>query len=138
MRVLLDTCVISELRKEAPNSGVTAAIDEIPSDNLFLSVITLGEVVKGISLLVESKRKRDLQSWLLELERFYEDRVLEIDSEAARIWGESTANAQKKGRIVSAPDGLIAATAQRHGLHLMTKNVSDFEDTGAILINPWS
>lgn len=138
MRVLLDTCVISELRKEGPNSGVTAAIDEMPSDNLFLSVITLGEIVKGISLLDESKRKRGLQSWLLELERFYEDRILEIDSEAVRIWGESTANAQRKGRIVSAPDGLIAATAQRHGLHLMTRNVSDFEDTGAMLINPWS
>lgn len=57
------------------------AIDEIPSDNLYLSVVTLGEIVKGISLLDESKRKRGLQSWLLELERFYGDRILEIDSE---------------------------------------------------------
>lgn len=138
MRVLLDTCVISELRKEVPNPGVAAAIDEIPSDNLFISVITLGEIVKGISLLRESERKRGLQSWLLKLERFYEDRILEIDSETVRIWGELTATAQKNGRTVSAPDGLIAATAQRHGLHLMTRNVHDFEATGAMLTNPWS
>ena len=138
MRVLLDTCVLSELRKPQPDSGVCQAVDELPDGDLFMSVISLGEIAKGIALLDESRRKRDLQSWLQALERDYADRLLEVDQETAHIWGELTAAAQKNGRIVSSSDGLIAATARRHGLHVMTRNVSDFEPSGAMLINPWS
>lgn len=135
--MLLDTCVISELRKEAPHKSVLDAVKAIPSDNLFLSVITLGEIIKGIALLDDGKRKRDLQSWLLELERLYEDRILPVDSETVRIWGELTAEAQKKGVSIAVSDGLIAATARRHGLHVMTRNESDFGESGALLVNPW-
>jgi len=135
---LLDTCVISELRKERPHRGVLDAVEAIPSDNLFLSVITLGEIIKGIALLGDGKRKRALQNWLLDLERLYTDRILAVDSETARIWGELTAEAQKKGVIIAASDGLIAATARRHGLHVMTRNESDFDRSGAMLVNPWS
>ncbi len=138
MRVLLDTCVLSELRKPQPDMGVRQAVDEIPDDDLFVSVISLGEIAKGIALLDESRRKRELQSWLQTLERDYATRLLEVDRDTAHIWGEFTAATQKNGKIVSASDGLIAATARRHGLHVMTRNVSDFEPTGAMLINPWS
>ena len=84
-----------------------------------------------------SHRKRELQSWLQTIECFYSDRILAIDLEIVRIWGEITATAQKSGKIISLSDGLIAATALRHGLHILTRNISDFEPSGGLLINPW-
>ena len=138
MRVLLDTCVLSELRKPQPDADVLRAVDEVPDDDLFVSVISLGEIAKGMALLDESRRKRELQSWLQALERDYATRLLEVDRETAHIWGELTAAAHKNGKIISASNGLIAATARRHGLHVMTRNVSDFEPIGTMLINPWS
>jgi len=71
------------------------------------------------------------------LEQDYAERILPVDAETARVWGELTAAARARGKTVSVSDGLIAATALRHGLHVMTRNVSDFIDTGAMLINPW-
>ena len=137
MRVLLDTCVLSELYKSTPLGTVKTSVDSLPSDNLYVSVITLGEIGKGITLLPDSRRKRDLSVWLVNIQHTYAEGVLPIDSETAAIWGEVTATAQKKGFILAAADGLIAATALRHGLHLMTRNVKDFEVTGVLLLNPW-
>lgn len=137
MRVLLDTCVLSELRRPQGDAGVRQSVDQISDDDLFISVISVGEIVKGIALLDAGRRKRDLQSWLQILERDYAARILPVDREAAHIWGELTATAQRDGKIISASDGLIAATARRHGLHVMTRNVADFEPTGVMLINPW-
>lgn len=137
MRVLLDTCVLSEIRKPNGDRNVRQAVAEIADDNLYISVITIGEIAKGIELLDDGRRKGTLQSWLQTLKQDYDDRLLAIDFEAAHIWGELTATAQKRGRVVSAADGLIAATARRHGLHVMTRNVADFEPTGVMLINPW-
>ena len=76
-------------------------------------------------------------SWLLELHREYSGRILAIDHEVALVWGTLTARAQKRGATVSIADGLIAATAILHGMSVMTRNVKDFEGTGAMLINPW-
>ncbi len=137
MRVLLDTCVLSELRKPQADEGVRQAVDELPDDDLFVSVISVGEIAKGIALLNDGRRKRELQSWLQTLERDYVVRILQVGRETAHIWGELTATARRNGRFISASDGLIAATARRHGLHVMTRNVADFEPTGAMLINPW-
>ena len=137
MRVLLDTCVLSEIRKAEGNRGVRQAVDGIADEDLFISVISIGEITNGIELLENGRRKRTLQGWLQTLERDYASRILQVDCEAAHIWGELTAEAQKKGKIVAATDGLIAATARRHGLHIMTRNIADFEPTGAMLINPW-
>jgi toxin FitB len=138
VRALLDTCVLSELRKPQVDADVQQAVDEIPDDDLFVSVISIGEIAKGIALLADSRRKRELQSWLQVLERDYAARILLVDRETAHIWGELTATARKNGKIISASDGLIAATARRHGLHVMTRNVADFESTGTMLINPWT
>jgi len=137
VRVLLDTCAVSELRRPQPEKAVIEAIEAIASDNLFLSVVTIGEIAKGIEWLPESKRKRGLRGWLLELERYYEDRILSIDAETAHIWGELTAKAKQAGTTIGVSDGLIAATATRHGLHVMTRNEADFEASGALLLNPW-
>ncbi len=137
MRVLLDTCVLSEIRKADGNRDVRRAVEKFLDDDLFVSVISIGEITKGIELLEDGKRKRALQSWLQTLERDYASRILSVDQEAGHIWGELTAAAQKQGKIVASNDGLIAATARRHGLHIMTRNIADFQPTGAMLINPW-
>jgi toxin FitB len=136
VRVLLDTCVLSELRRPASHPAVLQAVAALNSEDLFVSVISIGEITKGICLLRESPRKRSLQSWLDTLEGHYADRLLAIDPETSRIWGELTA-AQRAGRSVHASDGLIAATARRHGLHVMTRNTDDFEPTGVLIVNPW-
>ena len=137
MRVLLDTCVLSELRKPTSPPQVRQALASRQDSDLFISVITIGEITKGIALLDDSQRKRALHEWLNTIETYYNDRLLPVDLETVRIWGEITAKAQRSGRIVAANDGLIAATALRHGLTVMTRNVADFVPTGALLFNPW-
>ncbi len=137
MRLLLDTCVLSELQKPQCDAKVRQSIQEMASNQLFISVITVGEIVKGIELLQESEKKRNLSRWLLSLERDYEDRILPVDLETTRVWGEQSGAAQKMGKIVSTCDGLIAATAIRHGLHVMTRNINDFKSMDVMLINPW-
>ena len=137
MRVLLDTCVLSELRNSKVHPRVRQAVDACNEEDLFVSVISIGEILKGISLLRESSKRRALETWLKILEHDYVDRLLSIDLETSRLWGELTAAAQKAGRVVHATDGLIAATALRHGLHVMTRNTADFEPAGVLLLNPW-
>jgi predicted nucleic acid-binding protein len=137
VRILLDTCVLSELRRPAPDPGVQRAVEEAAGEDLFLSVISIGEIAKGIALLRESQKKRALGAWLQALERDYADRLLAIDREISHLWGELTAAAQKTGKVIPAADGLIAATARRHGLHLMTRNTGHFEAAGVALVNPW-
>lgn len=138
MTLLLDTCVISEVRHPQGNPRVREAVKQYPDENLFLSVLTLGELQKGIRLLDEGRRKHELETWLDGLARQFADRILPIDDQVAMIWGELTAAAQANGRTVPAIDGLIAATALRHGLALMTRNVDDFAATGVRLNNPWA
>jgi predicted nucleic acid-binding protein len=138
LKVLLDTCVLSELRRPKGHKSVRQAVAAFEDESLFVSVISIGEIAKGIALLKESENKRALQAWLAGLERNYADRILSIDLETVRIWGEITALAQKAGKQIPASDGLIAATARRHGLHVMTRNTADFEPTGALVINPWT
>jgi len=138
VKVLLDTCALSELRRPAGHPGVRRVVTALNDEDLFVSVITVGEITKGIALLRESQNKRALQTWLQTLERNFADRILPIDIETSRIWGELTAAAQQAGRQVHAGDGLIAATARRHGLHVMTRNASDFEPTGVLTLNPWT
>lgn len=137
MKVLLDTCVIAELRHPKGQRRVREAVESLASDNLFVSVITTGELAKGINLLRETERKETLQQWLFALERSYADRILAIDLDTSNIWGEITAAAQRAGKVIPATDGLIAATALRHGLHLMTRNTAHFAATGVLLLNPW-
>lgn len=137
MRVLLDTCVISELWRKGGSENVRMHIAALKPGNTYVSVLTVGEITKGIHLLNESKKKRDLRNKLARLENDYHHNMLNIDVETTRLWGEILAASQKKGKPIPVSDGLIAATAKRYGLHIMTRNVSDFEDTGVTLVNPW-
>jgi predicted nucleic acid-binding protein len=138
VRVLLDTCVLSELQRPQGDPRVRARVEALDPTGVFLSVITVGELAKGIALLPEGARKRDLSSWLLGLEQRFADAILPVDAEAARVWGELTARAQSLGIQIPASDGLIAATALRHGLHVMTRNTRHFAASGALIIDPWA
>lgn len=138
MNILLDTCILSELRKPESHDLIKNAIISFDATQLFISVISIGEITKGIALLATSKKKTELSQWAAQLEKNYVNRILDINSDIAHMWGELTANAQIRGKIIPAADGLIAATALAHGLHIMTRNVSDFEFSGALLINPWA
>jgi predicted nucleic acid-binding protein len=137
VKALLDTCVLAELRHPKGHRGVRAAVAEIDDADLFLSVLTIGEIAKGIFLLPSGKKKRALTTWLNGLETQFADRILGVDLETARLWGELTARAQPKGIIIPAVDGMLAATALRHGLHVMTRNTSHFGASGALIIDPW-
>jgi len=137
MRVLLDTCVVTELRKPDGHAGVRTAVAELADGDLFLSVLTLGEIAKGIALLAAGRKKRSLGTWLVGLEANFGDRILGIDSETARLWGELTARAQQAGETIPAVDGLLAASALRHGLHVMTRNTRHFQASGALVFDPW-
>jgi hypothetical protein len=137
VKVLLDTCVLTELRKHGGHAGVKSAVAEIPDADLFLSVLSVGEIAKGIALLAAGRKKKALGSWLTGLEANFADRILAVDTETSRLWGELTARGQRSGKVIPAIDGLVAATALRHGLHVMTRNVRDFEASGALVLNPW-
>jgi predicted nucleic acid-binding protein len=137
VKTLLDTCVLSELRRPDGDPGVTEAVSELADEDLFLSVLTLGEIARGVELLAAGRKKKALTSWLNGLATQFGNRVLTIDTETARLWGELAARAQKAGEIIPAIDGLLAATALRHGLHVMTRNTRHFEASGALVLDPW-
>jgi toxin FitB len=137
VRLLLDTCVVSEIRASDGLPAVKGFVDSFPAEALLLSVITIGEVAKGVALLPDGRKKRSLGDWLHMLSAQFQDRILPLDRDAAEIWGEFTANARRKGVAIPVADGLIAATAIRHGLHVATRNTGHFAAAGAMVINPW-
>jgi predicted nucleic acid-binding protein len=135
--MLVDTCVISEVRNPRGDQYVRDAFIALNPNHVHLSVVTIGELRKGVELAPAGDFKRVLAESLARIETIHSDRVLPIDRDVAHIWGEITARARLNGYVVSASDGLIAATAIRHGLTVMTRNVKDFEPTGVLLANPW-
>jgi predicted nucleic acid-binding protein len=137
MRVLLDTCALSELRRPKPNQQVCSAIADIPDGDLYISVITIGELAKGIALLDSGKRKTTLKQWLKDLEIEYGNHIVPVNAEIANCWGLLAAETQRTGRALPPSDGLIAATAKYQNLQLMTRNIQDFEGLGLSLLNPW-
>lgn len=137
MKVLIDTCVLSEVQQRKPNPVVVARLTSIPAEDFHLSVITIGEVRKGIERLDVGQRRTGLERWLAQMELLHAARILPVDRDVARVWGTMTAQAAKIGRVIPAADGLIAATAIHCGLHLVTRNTPDFQATGVQLIDPW-
>ena len=138
VNVLLDTRVVSELRRVQPDPRVVARVDGFESEELFASVVTLGELWKGVALLALSCRKIELARWVDEFESSFSGRILPVVEEVARTWGEITARSERQGMQIPPADGLIAATAIHHGMQLMTRNARHFEATGATVIDPWN
>lgn len=137
MRYLLDTCVISELVKPVPNRKVIDWLNELPSEALFLSVITIGELRKGLTRIPDSKRKQRLTVWLNTLLEDYKERIFPIDLMVAENWGIIQGNAENAGTPMSSIDGLVAATTYTHNLTLATRNENDFISSQIPIINPW-
>lgn len=138
MKYLLDTCLISELVKKEPNAAVLNWLDEQNEQNLFLSVLTLGELQKGISKLSDGTKKDELQAWVtLDLVERFTGRTLELDLETALCWGKLQGVAEQAGEKLPVMDALIAATAVAHGLVVVTRNVRDMERCGVRVCNPW-
>ncbi len=135
MSYLIDTNVISELRRKQPDANVVAWFERRTPQSLFLSVLTLGEIRKGIERLIDAKRRQILVDWLqVELPTFFLGRVLSVDAPVADRWGRLQGEAS---RPLPAIDGLLAATALQHDLTLVTRNVKDFQDLGVNIVNPW-
>jgi predicted nucleic acid-binding protein len=137
LKFLLDTNVLSEARRPDGNPSVRARLAGTPPEDKFVSVITIGELVSGVSRLNPGKRRRELEEWIEQAERQFPSRLLPVTRDVAHLWGDLTARTAKAGRPLSVADGLIAATAIHHGLRLMTRNVGDFEPTGVLIVNPW-
>ncbi|MEW6086045.1 MAG: type II toxin-antitoxin system VapC family toxin [Chloroflexota bacterium] len=138
MKYLLDTCVISELVAKQPNARVLEWIDLVDPDGVFLSVITIGEITKGIEKLPSSKRKQELTDWLEnELLIRFQENLIELDVNILIRWGQLNAKLESNGQKMPAVDSLIAATALSRGLILVTRNETDFAGTDVEILNPW-
>jgi tRNA(fMet)-specific endonuclease VapC len=138
MKYLFDTCVISELVSKQPSARVVEWVDSLDPDDVYLSVLTIGEIIKGIEKLPNSRRKTELHTWLKEdlLARF-QGKIIPIDTDVIVEWGILTAHVESAGKPMPAIDALIAATAKVNQLTLATRNVSDFDAAGMKVLNPW-
>jgi predicted nucleic acid-binding protein len=136
---LLDTNVLSEFNRTGkPDERVKEWLTATPLPSLYVSVITLAEVQFGIELLPPSKRRADLEQWMeREFPSWFSGRILAVDEDIVRRWALFTARRQREGRPLANFDGLIAATAQQHGLTLATRDIKDFHGLGIPLFNPW-
>ena len=135
---LIDTNVPSELTRETPDARVTTFLRSAGKESLFLSVMTLGEICKGIDMLPVSQMRNALQIRLeVDVRSWYAGRILPVTESIAERWGHLAATAKQRGIAVRVVDAIIAATALEHGLTLVTRNVKDFAGLGVVLLNPW-
>jgi predicted nucleic acid-binding protein len=135
---LLDTNCISEVVRSKPEPLVLNWMEVADESLLYLSVLTLGEIRKGVAGLPQGNRRTHLESWLeLDLQARFSGRILTIDGAIADRWGLLAADAKRKGKALSAVDGLLAATALHHNLTIVSRNLSDFTHTHAAVLNPW-
>ena len=134
MSFLLDTNVLAELRKPRPHPSVAAWYEGVGDEELFLSVLVVGEIQQGVTRLrrKDPRQAAVYEAWLGKLRREFADRVLPVSQDVALAWGRLAA-----GDPLPVVDGLLAATALVHGLTVATRNVADFEPTGVALLNPF-
>jgi predicted nucleic acid-binding protein len=138
MNYLLDTCILSEFTRRQPDEKVIRWVDHIDEEKLFISVITIGEIQRGIERLPESHRKTELLVWMNDgvIERF-DQRIVPLDTQTLLLWGSLTARMENAGHPMSIMDSLIAATALQNNLIIATRNIGDFIPGGLQVINPW-
>ena len=136
---LLDTNVISKFNRAGkPNEHVKRWLDAVPEDSLYVSIITFAEIQFGIELLQAGKRRMQLEEWMgREFDSRFSGRILPLDADIVKRWAVLSAGRQMVGQPLAQFDGLIAATALKHGLTLVTRDVDDFRGLGVTLLNPW-
>jgi predicted nucleic acid-binding protein len=135
---LLDTNVLSELRKPKPNARVTAFVDSQSLDLLFVSVVTLAEIRFGIACIEEVSRRAELEDWLANRVRpLFEGRILPVSEDVMLRWRLLVEDGRRTRHTFSQPDLIIAATGLIHGLTVVTRDTADFVCSGAAVFNPW-
>jgi predicted nucleic acid-binding protein len=138
VRLLLDTNVLSEVTRPAPDARVLDWLDGLDEDRSFISVVSIAEIRRGVALMDEGRKREALADWLArDLPQRFEQRVLPVNEPVALAWGDLMGLAKRRGRGLSSMDGLIAATAIAQELTLATRNTKDFEGFGIELFDPW-
>ena len=143
MNYLLDTCVLSEPAKSAPNPGLLAWLDQVAESSLCISVLSIGEIQQGISRLDQGARRNNLQHWLdVDLSRRFEGQLMTFGAFEAQRWGDLMGRARLDGFALPVVDAMLAASAMAHDLVLVTRNEKDFDwlcrCTPLRMLNPWS
>lgn len=139
MKYLLDTCVISEIIKPQPHKGVLAWLQNINENDLYLSVLSFGEIEKGIEKAPGRVKKRRLRLWLEDdLKKRFENRIIPINLKIASKWGEIQGASEKAGRAMPTLDGLIAVSGLVSNCVVVTRNTPDMQASSAELFNPWN
>jgi predicted nucleic acid-binding protein len=138
VRFLLDTMVVLEPAKPKPDGGVLAWLEAQDPWDLAVSVLTLGEIQRGVERMAAGRRKAELAKWLAtELPAHFGDGVLPVDAAVALAWGALTASSERLGRPLHVVNGLLLATARVHDLTLVTRNTSDTAERGIPVLDPW-
>lgn len=138
MKYLLDTCVISELIKIQPNPSVVNWINSHDEDDIYLSVLTIAEIQKGITKLSDLKKQENLQNWLdIDLNQRFYGKIFDINYKIASSWGKIQGKAEQQGKRMSVIDSLIATTGIVYDCAVVTRNVADMELSGCKIVNPW-
>lgn len=137
MKFLLDTNVISEAKQKKPNEKVLEWLDAQDESKIYLSVLTIGEIRKGIGRLESGKKKAELDEWLEKLRNRFARRLLPLSEKTFLVWGKMCGEFENKGIVRSALDSLLEATALEHDLILVTRNVKNFQNSQVAILNPW-
>ena len=139
MKYLLDTCVISEMIKNLPDEKVILWLEKQSEEDLYLSVLTFGEIEKGIEKAPDKIRKKRLKLWLEnDLKSRFKNRIISIDTQVATRWGAIQGLAEKSGRAMPTIDGLIAVSGLVHHCVVVSRNIEDMQQSSAELFNPWA
>jgi predicted nucleic acid-binding protein len=126
------------MTRSRPQASVSRWLDEADDNQLYFSVVSLGEILKGVTILPEGMRRMELQQWLDgTLRPWFQGRILPVNEEIGERWGILAGECRLKGRPLKIADGFIAATALVHDLTIVTRNVKDFAGLGVVLLNPW-
>ena len=137
MSFLLDTCIISEPKQKHPSQRVLEWLDAQDESKLFLSVLTVGEIRKGISRLESGRKKAELERWLEKLRGRFSRRILPLSERTFLVWGKMYGEFERKGIVRPAFDSLLEATALEHDMIFVTRNVKNFQNSPVTILNPW-
>ncbi len=138
MNFLLDTCIISEPKQKRPSEKVLEWLDAQDESKLYLSVMTIGEIKKGITRLESGKKKANLEKWLEQLRIRFSRRIMPLSEKTFLVWGKMYGEFERKGIVRPAFDSLLEATALEHDMIFVTRNVKNFHDSQVTILNPWA
>jgi predicted nucleic acid-binding protein len=137
MNFLLDTNIISEPKQKKPHAQVLEWLDAQDESKIYLSVLSVGEIRKGIARLESGKKKAELEEWLEKLRNRFARRLLPLSEKTFLVWGKMCGEFENKGIVRSALDSLLEATALEHDLIFITRNVKNFQNSQTTILNPW-